>query len=323
MSVENRAKWGGLIPDTGLKFLEAYDQGNDLYLPGIFNVLNKATGDVAQKNFTGKTGFGEVKEFAEGDNIPEGSRYPTYVTSPAYKNYGLSVSVTANQIADRDFEAELDEMKDLSRSINYGVDLTGMQMFNGGFATTTTVNGYDMTWYGDGVPQFSTVHPTVVPGGSTQSNASSTGIPLNHDNYETGRLALNLQQTDNGLALAFAGKLQLITPLALEKKAKETIDSDLTPEDANNSINVFRGSTDIITSKFLDSGNGGSNTAWFLLNAGDHKLYHDTRQEKALNSDVDIKSKSVTYTIDARWMNYSKEWKATWASPGNSSSYSS
>ena len=233
------------------------------------------------------------------------------------------MSVTANQIADRDFEAELNEMKDLSRSINYSIDLTGMQLLNGGFATTTAVNGYEMTWYGDAVPQFSTIHPTVVPGGSTQSNASSTGIPLNHDNYETGRLALNLQNTDNGLALAFAGKLQLITPLALEKKAKETIDSDLTPEDANNSINVFRGSTDIITAKFLDSGNGGSNTAWYLLNAGDHKLYHDTRQERSVNQDVDIKSKTVTYTIDARWMNYSKEWKATWATKGDNATYSS
>jgi len=321
--VENRAKWGGLIPDTGLKFLEVYDQGDDLYTPGIFNVLNKATGDVAQKNFTGKTGFGEVKEFAEGDNIPEASRYKTYTTQPAYKNYGLSVSVTANQIADRDFGTELNEMKDHSRSINYGVDKSGMQLYNGGFATTTSVNGYTMTWYGDGVPQYSTIHPTVVPGESTQSNASSTGITLGHDNYETGRLALNLQTTDNGMAMAFAGKLQLIVPLALEKKAKETLDSDLTPEDANNSINVFKGSTDIVSAMFLDSGNGGSNTAWFLQNAGDHKLYHDTRQEKALNQDVDIKSKTVTYTIDARWMNYSKEWRATWASKGDLATYSS
>ena len=78
-----------------------------------------------------------------------------------------------------------------------------------------------MTWYNDGVPQFSTVHPTVVAGASTQSNASSTSIPLSHDNYEVSRLAMALQTQDNGLALTMAGKNILVLPIALEKKAME------------------------------------------------------------------------------------------------------
>ena len=321
--IETRTKWTDLIPDTGLKISEVFDQGDDLYTPGVSNVMNVTTGEGAQKNYTGKTSLGKLKKFADGDDIPTVSRDKTYTTKVAYNNYGGALEVSKNQIEDRDFSAELNEMKDMSRSANYSVDESAMQIFNGGFATTVTVNGWDMTWYGDGNPLFSTVHPTVVVGGSTQSNASSTSIALSHDNYETGRLALELQQQDNGLALTLAGKNTLVLPMNLEKTGMETINSDLVPESANNAINVFRGTTDIVTSKFLDSTNGGSNTAWYLINRSAHHLFYETRQEKRLESDVNIRNKVMTFTVDARWANYAKEWKGVWASKGDLTTYSS
>lgn len=321
--METRGKWTDLIPDVGLKISEVFDQGDDLYNPGILSILNVKNGSGAQKNYTGKTPFGTLKKFAEGDNIPETARYKTYTTKVIYNNYGESVKVTKNNIEDRDFETQLNEMKGMSEMANYSVDESAMQLFNGGFATTTSIRGYEMTWYGDGVPQFSTVHPTVVPGGSTQSNASSTSIPLSHDNYETARIALALQQTDNGLALTMAGKNMLVLPIKLEKVAMETLSSELTPESANNALNFFRGSTDVVTSKFLDSENGGSATAWYLISQGGHELFYETRQEKRLEQDTDILSKTVTFTVDGRWANGSLDWRASWASKGENSAYSS
>lgn len=321
--MENRQKWTDLIPDTGLKISEVYDQGDDQYSPGIFNILKLSNGTGAQENVTGKTGFGKVKQFEDGDDIPTVERFKTYTTKVIYRNYGGAVEVTKNLIEDRDFQAELDEMKDMSRSVNYSIDETGVQIFNGGFSTTATVNGYDMTFYNDGVPQYSTVHPTVVPGASTQSNASSTGIKLSQDNLQTARLALMLQKEDNGLALAMAGKLTLVTPLNGEKIAMETLQSDLQPQNANHAINVFKGTMDLVTTIFLDTTNGGLNTQWFLMNQTMAKLYQVTRQEKRLESDVNIRNKMVTYTVDARWAVCSKEWKGTWGSKGDLQAYSS
>lgn len=323
MAIETRGKWTDLIPDVGLKISSVFDQGDDLYTPGILSLLNVKTGSGAQQNYSGKTSFSEVQKFDEGDNVPEIARFKTYTTKVIYNNYGGAVKVTKNNIEDRDFETQLNEMKDMSRSMNYSVDKSAMQLFNGGFSTTTLVNGYEMTWYGDAVPQFSTVHPTVVPGGSTQSNASSTSIPLSHDNYEVARLALALQQEDNGLALTLAGKNILVLPITLEKKAVETIGSELTPESANNALNFFRGSTDIVTTKFLDAANSGSATAWYLLSQGDHQLWYETRQEKRLEQDTDILSKTVTFTVDGRWSNQSLDWRGSWATKGDNSTYSS
>lgn len=321
--MENIQKWTDLIPDVGLRIAEVYDQGDDLYQPGIFAVLKQSTSAKAQDNYSGKTGFGKVKQFEDGDDVPTIERFKTYTTKVVYRNYGGAVEVTKNLIEDRDFESELDEMKDMSRSVNYSMDESGAQMFNGGFATTVTVNGYDMTWYGDGKPQFSTIHPTVVPGASTQSNASSTGLALSHDNLETARLALMRQKEDNGLALGMAGKITIVTSLTNEKLAKEILGSDLQPQNANNAINVFKGAMDLVSSTFLDTANGGLNSAWFIMNQAMSKLYQTSRQEKRLESDVNIRNKVVTYTVDARWANCSKEWKGTWGSKGDLATYSS
>lgn len=321
--MENRQKWTDLIPDVGLRIAEVYDQGDEQYTPGIFSVLKQGSSAKAQDNFTGKTSFGKVSQFEDGDDVPTIERFKTYTTKVIYRNYGGAVEVTKNLIEDRDFESELDEMKDMSRSVNYSIDESGAQLFNGGFATTVAVNGYDMTWYGDGVPQFSTVHPTVVPGGSTQSNASSTGIVLSHDNLETARLALMRQKTDNALAMGMAGKLTLVTSLENEKLAKEIMGSDLTPQNANNAINVFKGAMDLVSSTFLDTANGGLNTQWFLVNTSMLKMYQISRQEKRLESDVNIRNKVATYTVDARWANCSKEWKGSWGSKGNLAAYAS
>ena len=321
--MENRQKWTDLIPDVGLRIAEVYDQGDEQYTPGIFSVLKQGSSVKAQDNFTGKTSFGKVSQFEDGDDVPTIERFKTYTTKVIYRNYGGAVEVTKNLIEDRDFESELDEMKDMSRSVNYSIDESGAQLFNGGFATTVAVNGYDMTWYGDAKPQFSTIHPTVVPGGSTQSNASSTGIVLSHDNLETARLALMRQKTDNALAMGMAGQLTLVTSLDNEKLAKEIMGSDLTPQNANNAINVFKGAMNLVSSTFLDTANGGLNTAWFLLNTSMLKMYQISRQEKRLESDVNIRNKVATYTVDARWANCSKEWKGSWGSKGNLAAYSS
>jgi hypothetical protein len=131
------------------------------------------------------------------------------------------------------------------------------------------------------------------------------------------------QKTDNALAMGMAGQLTLVTSLDNEKLAKEIMGSDLTPQNANNAINVFKGAMNLVSSTFLDTANGGLNSAWFLLNTSMLKMYQISRQEKRLEQDVNIRNKVATFTVDARWANCSKEWKGSWGSKGNNAAYSS
>ena len=321
--MENRGNWGDLIAGVGLQIAEVFNQAQEEYQPGIFNLLNKVTGTGAERNVTGKTGVGKLARFDDADNLPGGRRYKTYNTEVVYNNYGRFVDVSKNTIEDRNFAAELDEMKDLSIGANYSQDESGMQLFNGGFGTTSDVNGYRLSLYGDAVALFSTVHPTVVPGASTQSNASSTSIPLGLDNLEVGYVAMLEQQTDDGLALSLMGKPTLVVPPALQREALELSESVLTPETANNAINVFKNGTpvDVASSMFLAAANNGSDTRWFLVVPGRHKLNHEVRQEPRLESEVNIKNKVATFTVDARWADSVTDWRRTWASQGTNAAY--
>ena len=321
--MESRGTWTDLVAGVGLQISEVFDQGQEEYTPGINAVLIQTSGDGAEKHFSGKTGIGRLSRFEEGDDIQVKRRYKTYKTSISYNFYGTSVQVTKANIEDREFDAQLDEMKDLSVAANFSQDESGMQLFNGGFATTEVVNSYKLNFYGDAVPTFSTVHPTVVPGESSQSNASSTGIAFTHDNLETAKVALTLQQTDDGLPLALMGKATVVAPINLEREAREITESALVAENANNAINVHKGTTDVVTTQFLDAVNGGSDTAWFLVVPGRTKMYHEVRQAPALEMDVDILSKNATFTVDARWTNYVKDWRRSWGSKGAGAAYSS
>src|SRR3990167_2274411 len=237
--VENRGIWTDLIKGAALEIAEVFDQAQEEYKPGIGRLLRVESMTGGQANYSGKVGVGELQRFDEGDNLPGGRRYKTYTTKVIPNEYGKFVDVTFQAIEDREFAADLDEMHDLSIAANYSQDASGVQLFNGGFATTIDVNGYRMTWYGDGEPLFSTVHSTVVPGASTQSNASSTSIPLTHDNLETGYVALLNQLTDDGLAVALMGKPTIVLPPELQREGLEITKSVLTPESAQNAINVF------------------------------------------------------------------------------------
>ncbi|RLF89004.1 hypothetical protein DRN43_04675, partial [Thermococci archaeon] len=289
MALETRGTWTDLIGGVGLEIAEVFDQGQEEYTMGLGNVVRTATGTGAQESYTGKTGVGEVERFDDGDNIPGGRRYKTYTTTVVWNNYGKYIDVTANAIEDRDYQAELDEMKDLSIGVNFSQDKSAMQLFNGGFSTTQDVNGYRMTWYSDGVALFSNSHPSPVPGQGTQSNLG-TAAAFNHDNLNTGYVALLEQQTDDGVPLALLGKAMVILPPALMKTGQEVTQSELDPSTANNAINVYRNGmlVDMAMSVHLAAANGGSDTAWFLTVPERAKLYHIVRRGPTLEKEVNI-----------------------------------
>lgn len=325
--METRGIWTDLIAGVGLQIAEVFNQAQEEYQPGIFNLLNKLGGSGAQRNVTGKTGVGELSRFDDGDDLPGGRRYKTYTTKIVYNQYGKFLDVTKLTIEDAGeaFRSDLDEMKDMSIGANFSQDKSGLQLFNGGFATTADVNGYRLSLYGDLKPTFSTVHPTTVPGGSTQSNASSTGIKFSYANLETPLVALVEQKTDDGLAMSIMGKPTIVLQPSQQKEGLEVTESQLDPSTAQNTINVFKNGmgADMIVSTHLGTANGGTDTQWFVVVPNRHKLNHEVRQDPRLEQDTNIKNKVVTFTVDARWAESVTDWRRTWGSKGDLASYSS
>lgn len=326
--MESRGNFGDLVAGVGLQMFEVFDQAMEVYTPGISSLLQTQSVSGAQENYTGVTGSGRLSKFdGDGEDIGTTRRYKTYTTKALWTNYGQSIDISKNQLEDNDFQAELDAMHHFGISANASQDESGMQIFNGGFATTTAVNGYDMTWYGDGVPTFSTVHPSTVPGQSTQSNASSTGIVFGDDNLETGRVAMTLQQTDDGMPMQLLGKATLVVPINLEKEAMQVTMSERVSENANNAINVYKNGApvDMVSSQYLDSRTGytGSNTAWFLVVPGRTRFVHATRQAPEMRQSINERNLVSTFSVNARWGEVVKDWRRSWGSKGDLAAYSS
>lgn len=323
--MELRGNWSDLIAGVGLELDEVFNQAQEEYQPGIFALLNRVTGTGAVRNVTGKTGVGKIKLFDDGDDVPQVTRTKTYTTRVVYNDYGGFLEVSKNTIEDRDFAEVFDETRELGLGANISQDESGMQLFNGGFSTTSLVNGYVMSFYGDGNPLFSTVHATPVQGGSTNSNASSTSIPFSFTNLETGYLALLTQHTDDGIPVSLMGKPTLVVAPANLKKAQEITEAQEDPSTANRNINVYTKGmgVDMAMSLYLATTNSGSDAAWFLVVPSRHKLNHEVRQEPRFENANSIKNLAATFVVNARWADSVTDWRRTWGSKGDNSSYSS
>ncbi len=322
--IETRAKWGELVKGVGLQIVEAIDQGTELYSPGISSLLMMDSSDAGQKYFTGKVSENRITRKDEGESTEELDRFKTYVTSVDYTAYAAKIELTRENLMDRDFSAQLDEATDIGRASNFSQDEAGIQIFNGGFSTRKdTIRGYRYQYYNDTVPTFSVQHPSVVPGISAQSNASSTGVVLSEANLETARLALRRQLTDAGGPLTMGGQESLVLPLALEKTGRQITESEMIPNaTGNNEINVYKGAVGMVSSVLMDAVHGGSNTAWYLIVPGATKFVHDVREGMQPWTEVDEDKKTLTVGIYGRWANYTKDWRRAWGSRGDGAGYS-
>lgn len=322
--IETRSKWGELIKGVGIEILEMIDQGQELYQPGISALLKMESSDVGQKTFAGKVSENSITRKDEGESTEELNRYRTYVTSVDYSAYAAKIEVTRENLMDRDFSAQLDEAMDIGRASNFSQDEAGIQLFNGGFTTRDEdIKGYRYQYYNDGVPTFSTIHPSVVPGQSTQSNAHGNGAVLSEANLETARLALRKQTTDAGGPLVMGGMETLVLPIALEKTGRQLTESMQIPNASNNNeINVYQGTIGMTTSVLMDAIHGGSDTAWFLVVPGATKFVHDVREGMSPWTEVDEDKKTLTVGMYGRWANYTKDWRRAWGSLGDAQAYS-
>lgn len=327
MAVETRGYWVDAVPGVGVEVVDMFDQGQDEYSIGLTQIGTSRSGSGAQETYMGKTGAGRLQITEEGDTVNDTQRFRSYSTTVAWTKYTQSIDVTREQIEDRTFTSQLDEVRDLSIQANITQDEAFVEVFNDGFTGTgeATSNGYSIQNYGDGEELFSTVHPTQVPGASTQSNASSTSIPFNHDNLETGLVALIEQASDDGKPMTLMGRPTVLVPPALQKEAIEITQSQLDPSTANNAINVYRNGmgTDMATSTFLSGTFNGSDTAWHVVIPQRNKIVHFVRQAPRPTQDVNIKNEVVTYVISARFKEAVLDWRRTWASKGDNSTYSS
>ena len=322
-----RSSAGLLIKGTAAKASEVFDEQGELanvVIPSFFKVRSD---DGAQYNVTGLSGPGVLVKRSEEGSYSAGRRYKTNDTNFVHTTYSKELEVSMEQLDDRDFDSVWDEVRQLRKSAEFWRQHAAFQLFNGGFGTLAAVNGVDLTRYGDGLAAFSTAH-TRADGGATQSNASSTGIPFNEANVETGLIALKEQLLDDGTPIRDLGKISIVVPHNLEKSATIVTGSSLRSGTANNDVNVYSGGMyDVVATHLLSSvsgragGTSGSDNAWFLVAENLNKLMYVDRMSPRLTTEKATHG-GVKFKVDVRLSVGHAHWLGVWGSKGDNAAYS-
>ena len=322
-----RGQAGLLIKGTAAKASEVFDEQGSLanvVVPSFFKVRSD---DGAQYNVTGLSGPGILTARSEMGAYASSRRYKTPDTNFIHSTYSQELEVSMEQMQDRDFDSVWDELRQQRKAADFYRQFAPFQAFNGGFGTLATVNGVNLTRFGDGLAAFSTVH-TRADGGATQSNASSTGIPFNEANLETALIAMKKQLLDDGTPIRDLGRIHIVVPTDLEKSARIVVGSSLRPSTANNDVNIYNDGVYSVTATHLLSsvsgrvgGTSGSNTAWFLVAENLSKLMLVDRLAPTLTSEKSSTG-GMKFKVDVRLSVGHAHWLGTWGSQGANASYS-
>jgi hypothetical protein len=141
---------------------------------------------------------------------------------------------------------------------------------------------------------------------------------------EVAKQAIRRQLDDRGMPMAIgSGRLMLIVPDSLEKTAYILTNSTKRPSTANNDINIYDGTVTVVSTKWINSQNGGSDTQWFLVDSLYSPFIFYQRQGVKSRVYVDNKNKNTIYDVSARWQVGFKNWRGVWGSKGDNAAYSS
>jgi len=168
---------------------------------------------------------------------------------------------------------------------------------------------------GDAVPLASTVHPRA-DGGTSQSNASSTGLALSETNYETVKLAMRRQRDDKGMRIDVK-PTTLLVPIDLEKAANIIFNSKLRSNTADNDMNPYLNEVKVIPWIYLTSA-----TAYFLIDADQHQVSWFWREKANFKQDEAFETDVALFKVRERFSAGFSDWRGVYASRGDGAAYS-
>jgi hypothetical protein len=336
-TIENRSTLGDkFIKGISAKVFDIKNQADQAYslafdsALGVENntftkLFKTEKSNKARETIASKTGVGYATDTQEGSDFAMDSRVSGYETQFNFRKLTNGITITLENREDRIVDSKLDELRDLLVGFKQTINRDAFSIFNNAFTAQASLPNI-LTYYGDGVPACSTLHPikATTSSNTTQSNASDTSLALSEINLETGRTAIRRQTDDKDLPMNIgSGKLILVVPDSLEKAAQIYTKGTLRPSTANNDINIYDGIMTVISSKWINSQNGGSDSAWFLVDSMKSPLVYFNR--KGITTDTYKVDANKSTVVDAytRYQVGNTDFRGLWGSKGDGTAYSS
>jgi len=266
-------------------------------------IFNVETSDKQSEKDSYISGFQTMPEKTEGAAATYDTLLPGITKTYVHKTYALGYEITEEAIEDnmRTPETFNKLPRALNRSAIETIETTSANTINTGFTT----NGFD------GVPLFSTAHPSL--DGSTQGNKPSTDADLSVTSLTAGLTAIEKFVDERGLKRPTKA-VTLLIPVDLWNVAEELLGSEFKPYVANNEVNALQ-KKDLryFVSHYLTD-----TDAWFLLaEKANHMLKFFWRVKLGgLRRGTDFDSTNLKHLARMRFSVGYSHWMGTYGSSG-------
>jgi hypothetical protein len=198
----------------------------------------------------------EIHDMPLFSEVAEGAEYSFQRPKPGANKtlsvvkYGLGFSITDEAIADGKFDFVADAVRKMAKSAKESQEISGMDLINNGFGSTTVA---------DGLSLFNTAH--TLPSGLTFRNRPSAEVDLSPSALDAALVDFETQFIgDSGIIYKVMPKVLLVHP-SNKRYAMEIIGSDLKADTPNNNMNSLKGEGLIVVS----SPHLTDTDAWFML----------------------------------------------------------
>jgi len=274
----------GLNALFGMEYARYGEQHKEIY--------ETETSERSFEEETKLSGFGAAPVKNEGSAIAYDNAQEAFSTRYTHETIALGFSITEEAIEDNLYDSLSSRYtKSLARAMAYTKQTKAAAVLNNGFTNSSAYYG------GDGVPLFSTSHPTV--GGGVNSNTPATQVDLNETSLEAAVIQIAAWTDERGLLIA-AKPRKLVIPPALQFVATRLLETSLRVGTADNDINALKNNGSIpggyTVNNYLTDTN-----AWFICTDVPNGLKHFVRTPMTNNMDGDFDTGNVRYKSRERY----------------------
>jgi len=225
-------------------------EANRISAAGVLQLFNQQQSTKAKETDLRIDSFRDPKEFTgkvEYQTVNRG-----YEVEYSHTEFASGFQVTRAMADDLQYDGIFSSAQEMGTAFARKIRKDAASVFNNAFTAGTTA-GYD------GVALCSSSHPRSRTDSTTVTNTYT--LALTSDNLES--IITSMQDVgddqDNEITVL---PDTIIVPRALRRTALEIAGSELVPENANNAMNVYSGSMNVIVDPYLTDTN-----AWFVVDA--------------------------------------------------------
>lgn len=299
----NKSQFGDLLEPGFRKIFNDNFKETERVFTKVFRIANSTKQD---EKDSGVTGFGQLAVKPAGQPIQYEDPIQMYDTIYTHTTYAKGFKIDKELFDDDQYNIMNKKPADLGKAARRTEEVQAANVWNNAFSTGQLG--------GDGKPLVSTVHPRS-DAGSSQSNASSTSLPLTETNYKTEKLAMRKQLDDKGQKIDTMPRT-LLVPIDLEDAANIIFKSKLRSNTADNDMNPYLNDVEVQPWIYLTS-----TSAHFLIDNDQHQVTWFWREKANFAQDTTFETDQALFKVRERFSAGFSDWRGVYGSKGDGSNY--